>query len=831
MMDNQTDSIDRKRNLQSTSDGSPAPAANLQKNYFTVTHKRSRPEKDLQNESNPQSPCCSGNNQKYNVCAECDVRRADIRLSCNHNFHARCIWNFPIRSCPKCGCKVEEYPGVHILPLEPHISNDLRDELSTEDKKKSKLRVGRWHLHETLYAENICEGFSQGLLPLSEGTKLCPFLCKLLRCQAARLSKKMKIGKKHFKPHPRSGCGPEFKEQFKNQQKKVSELEELFLLEEGQTQGGASKVAFLSHNIQVTWRELFIGFAHSVNQKIFNAFQWNETALSMPKPSPGLGSMSGGQFSGPPSSNSLSSVLASLTNLEKLERDHPHVVAWLHTLFPSNLPLPALPKVLLEGGQAGQDREGKGVQRPPVIMPQIFQHPMDRHKPNHLHSIKTDPASPPKTSPPHKFEYLPRSNSPTHQQTHSSSPATGTGNEKNPTAPTPEPTREPSPPMVAVVNQMAQPNPTPDTQPHPRNMSLGSLMDLVQSVSSMTPSPVQTPTPSLPQVQGHYPPQCFNQSYAALPTQASYSLVQPQQQPMQPPVQIQFNHQSQQVMPAQPAGHYIVDKRAMDSINEVPFENVWDNLHDRLQDSFGFVDVAMDNRLVAQRGPSQPVPSRPPGSKTVFTLEGSPSEVHKNFPEPNRRFQDYIEQFLETIPFEAVDIWVPVAAKPGEKNAQSPITLCHAGHFSLNEGNLKHWGNYSTSFSFPEGVGLPGRVYRARFPAWKNIKDMTQESFLRKKGAMMCGINTAFGVPMTSCRGVTFVIVFYSQQELIENANVKLFIERTVQTWDFDNSLTAKPKAKNKKPEAPGSVSGDSTEEDADPDNVEKFEDPMDFFH
>ncbi|CAN0549697.1 unnamed protein product, partial [Ectocarpus sp. 12 AP-2014] len=78
------------------------------------------------------------------------------------------------------------------------------------------------------------------------------------------------------------------------------------------------------------------------------------------------------------------------------------------------------------------------------------------------------------------------------------------------------------------------------------------------------------------------------------------------------------------------------------------------------------------------------------------------------------------------IPFEAVDVWVPLCNQDQEG---SEVVLFHAGYFtnvslSAKDGvrclcSLEEWGDYSTNFSFRQGQGLPGRVYANNKSEWQ----------------------------------------------------------------------------------------------------------------
>lgn len=51
----------------------------------------------------------------------------------------------------------------------------------------------------------------------------------------------------------------------------------MFLMAESQTNRGVANTQILSERIQVEWRDRFVGHAHTVNQKLKNAYDWNSS--------------------------------------------------------------------------------------------------------------------------------------------------------------------------------------------------------------------------------------------------------------------------------------------------------------------------------------------------------------------------------------------------------------------------------------------------------------------------------------------------------------------------------------------------------------------------
>jgi hypothetical protein len=93
-------------------------------------------------------------------------------------------------------------------------------------------RRGRWTEEEYEYAVTLIEAFNAGLVYLPESLKLGTFLCKMLQCCAARLSSKIRKGKKVFhskRIQEGSFVDPSEISHYRSVQKKLSDAEELFL--------------------------------------------------------------------------------------------------------------------------------------------------------------------------------------------------------------------------------------------------------------------------------------------------------------------------------------------------------------------------------------------------------------------------------------------------------------------------------------------------------------------------------------------------------------------------------------------------------------------------
>lgn len=168
------------------------------------------------------------------------------------------------------------------------------------------------------------------------------------------------------------------------------------------------------------------------------------------------------------------------------------------------------------------------------------------------------------------------------------------------------------------------------------------------------------------------------------------------------------------------------------------------------------------------------------------------------------RIMTYIQR--NYVPFEYIDVWVPsfvasAEAAPSESSSvagsdtggkqieeKTKCRLCFAGStvakqvivgdiavgqarravpMSADEQfNLSAFGDYSESFSFDVGCGLPGRVYHMGVPTWEqSVHNAPLHHFERVGGAQQWGIRTVVGIPVPSPNVGRIVVVLYSRHD------------------------------------------------------------------
>jgi hypothetical protein len=130
----------------------------------------------------------------------------------------------------------------------------------------------------------------------------------------------------------------------------------------------------------------------------------------------------------------------------------------------------------------------------------------------------------------------------------------------------------------------------------------------------------------------------------------------------------------------------------------------------------------------------------------------------------------YMEE--HNLPFQYVDCWVP-SFTPKEKPDDDDVRLLPAGFATRDDQNndltaaLVAFGQYSKSFSFKPGRGLPGRVYISGKSAWQSsLNDVHTSVFARSGGAKAYGLRTAAAIPFSAPGVGRMVVVMYSTQHL-----------------------------------------------------------------
>jgi PAS domain S-box-containing protein len=121
-----------------------------------------------------------------------------------------------------------------------------------------------------------------------------------------------------------------------------------------------------------------------------------------------------------------------------------------------------------------------------------------------------------------------------------------------------------------------------------------------------------------------------------------------------------------------------------------------------------------------------------------------------------------LRRVCEKTGWELGQAWVP--------NRDKTLLVCGPVWF-CGEADLKHFRAVSEKSHFQPGVGLPGRVWKSKQPAW--IDDVRHDpNFPRTKAAKAVGLKTAVGIPILTGDEVIAVIEFLMRESRSENERV-----------------------------------------------------------
>lgn len=103
--------------------------------------------------------------------------------------------------------------------------------------------------------------------------------------------------------------------------------------------------------------------------------------------------------------------------------------------------------------------------------------------------------------------------------------------------------------------------------------------------------------------------------------------------------------------------------------------------------------------------------------------------------------------------------WVP--------NKDGSVLVCDSVWF-CGEGDLQDFRVASEATHFKPGVGLPGRVWESKQPAW--VEDVTDDpNFPRSASARTAGLRTGVGIPILSGNEVIAVLEFFMRESREQN--------------------------------------------------------------
>src|SRR5262245_32372333 len=84
------------------------------------------------------------------------------------------------------------------------------------------------------------------------------------------------------------------------------------------------------------------------------------------------------------------------------------------------------------------------------------------------------------------------------------------------------------------------------------------------------------------------------------------------------------------------------------------------------------------------------------------------------------------------------------------------------------DGELKSFRTVSQASHFEPGVGLPGRVWKSKQPAW--VETVTNDpNFPRAPAAKIAGLQTGVGIPILSGNQIIAVLEFFMRESRAQN--------------------------------------------------------------
>jgi diguanylate cyclase (GGDEF)-like protein/PAS domain S-box-containing protein len=138
-------------------------------------------------------------------------------------------------------------------------------------------------------------------------------------------------------------------------------------------------------------------------------------------------------------------------------------------------------------------------------------------------------------------------------------------------------------------------------------------------------------------------------------------------------------------------------------------------------------------------------------------------------------FNSALEQVLrlvcQTTGWNYGEAWI--VCSPSNVLQCSPAYYINRNRETNQLSQLAEFRASSQTFSFPLGVGLPGRVWASQQPEWQeDVSQQTEHGFLRQEIALQTGMKTAFGVPVIVNDRVLAVLVFFKLEAVREDTQL-----------------------------------------------------------
>lgn len=114
------------------------------------------------------------------------------------------------------------------------------------------------------------------------------------------------------------------------------------------------------------------------------------------------------------------------------------------------------------------------------------------------------------------------------------------------------------------------------------------------------------------------------------------------------------------------------------------------------------------------------------------------------------------------------EAWIPCPDKS--------VLTCSSAWYSRSDGRdeptfpiLEKFRKLSEEFTFPLGIGLPGRVWASQQPEWQDDVSKPEINFMRAQVARDCGLRAGLGIPLLVNEQVLAVLVFFKFESSLED--------------------------------------------------------------
>lgn len=146
--------------------------------------------------------------------------------------------------------------------------------------------------------------------------------------------------------------------------------------------------------------------------------------------------------------------------------------------------------------------------------------------------------------------------------------------------------------------------------------------------------------------------------------------------------------------------------------------------------------------------------------ETELSLLRSLTTAINDAPDLNSALEVTLRQVCETTGWEYGEVWIP--------NTDGTGIQCSCVKYNRLE-KLRSF-QVSEGFTFPAGIGIPGRVWAAKKPEWNQDISIQPLSWsIRANMARECGIKAGFGVPILVDDEVLAVLVFFTVERRVED--------------------------------------------------------------